>query len=138
MINGELEFILQYDFDIIHQMGIKHILPDIISRLFDSDPPSPDNNEEYMLWNTDLLAEEIPENWQLNPLVFLKIQEKYTPCTIDAFSSVNQHQLPVYFTKSLDAFTQDWSKERLWINVDPKLLPRIFKKLNPLTGTDAI
>ena len=61
---------------------------------------------------------------------------KFKPA-IDVFASKLHHQLPNYFSRDnkdvyaygIDAFSQDWSKENLYINPPFKQMNQVVQKL---------
>jgi len=61
---------------------------------------------------------------------------KFKPA-IDVFASKLHHQLPHYFSRDnedvyaygIDAFSQDWSKENLYINPPFKQMNQVVQKL---------
>lgn len=74
------------------------------------------------------LADELskwrdPDDWQLNPDTFRRLDQLWGPHTLDAFASAGNTQLPRFFsrfhcpeTAGVDAFAADWSAERCWLN----------------------
>jgi hypothetical protein len=77
-----------------------------------------------------------PTDWQLDPRVFRIIDHLWGPHTIDRFATVHNRQLVRFNserhepqTESVDAFTQDWSKDVNWLNPPWRLLPRVIDTL---------
>ncbi|CAG8487821.1 11863_t:CDS:2 [Gigaspora margarita] len=63
------------------------------------------------------------QDWQLNPMIFNQLWEKWGPFTIDLFANKRNAQLQYYFSRfsdpsalAIDALKQDWPRETLWAN----------------------
>lgn len=71
----------------------------------------------------DVLSRFIdPDDWSVHPSVFLMLDARFGPHTVDRFSSHYNSQLPHFNTKyaspgscGVDALTQDWSGRNNWL-----------------------
>ena len=71
----------------------------------------------------DMLSRFIdPDDWSVHPSVFLMLDARFGPHTVDRFSSHYNSQLPHFNTKyaspgscGVDALTQDWSGRNNWL-----------------------
>ena len=61
------------------------------------------------------------DDWQLNPLVFSKLDNAWGPHTVDRFASFQNSQVPRFNSRcwnpgseAVDAFTVDWPGENNW------------------------
>ena len=123
MINTWLETLLSFDFTIVHRPGILNVLPDRISRFYDADDE--ETKDAEMFWNVDF----VDKSEVLHSRLFESLQIHFGRCEFDMFASASNHQLPVYFTKEVDAMKELWSKERLWIFPPTELLPKVLRKI---------
>lgn len=67
MINGWLETLLSFNFDVVHEPGITHVLTVL------------NHSEEPKIWAMETTAEM---SWMLNPKIFRKITDM-----LDTFAS---------------------------------------------------
>ena len=70
------------------------------------------------------------DDWLLNPMVFLMLDNVWGPHTVDRFASHFNTQLTCFNsrfacsqTEAVDAFTVDWSGENNWLCPPPGLIP---------------
>ena len=75
-------------------------------------------------------------DWMLNPHVFQKIQESTGPLEVDLFASRLTRQLPRFYSwradpeaAATDAFMQDWSHLRGFVNPPWCLISRCLSKV---------
>ncbi len=76
-------------------------------------------------------------DWQLHPVLFKALDERWGPHTMDRFADVKNTQLPVYNSRymdpqssGVDALSQtDWAQHNNWVCPPFRLLPRILQVL---------
>lgn len=73
------------------------------------------------------------DDWKLNPLIFMELDAKWGPHTVDQFADAQNHQLARLNSRywnpgseAVDAFTCDWSGEINWWCPPPYLVPRLL------------
>ena len=146
MLNNWLEILLDFDFDIKHRPGILNVIPDYLSRIYtrkgpavhtvsDSKPSAvlvSDMDTESSQLNSLTGRQRVDDprsNWMLNPKLFHKINQLYKH-DCDAFATASNTQIPnAYWTFEEDAFKQDWTGKRLWINPPWSLIDKVIDKL---------
>ena len=76
------------------------------------------------------------DDWQLNPSIFEAIDQLWGPHTLDCFASLRTRQLERFCSRwwnpecyAIDAFTVDWSKERVWLVPPFYLISRVLSML---------
>jgi hypothetical protein len=88
--------------------------------------------------HADLLSRWIdPSDYKLHPKLFAKVAGLFEEPSLDAFASASNTLLPRFWsffkergTEGVDAFKQDWWRERLlWINPPFALIPAVLKKI---------
>lgn len=77
-----------------------------------------------------------PDDYKLDPAVFVKIDKLWGPHTYDRFASMKTNQLPRFSSKymnpgceSTDAFTLSWVGENNWLFPPPYLIPRVLRHM---------
>ena len=129
MLNSWLETLLSFDFEPIHRPGLLNILPDAISRFFDSDPqPEILNPVIWSMEDEDFIELEV--EWKLTSKIFERLNKLWGPYQVDVFASAGTHQVPKYFDKQLNAFTQSWKElGKCWIFPPTKNISQVVNKI---------
>eukprot|EP00117_Sycon_ciliatum_P022902 scpid26163/ scgid19621/ Retrovirus-related Pol polyprotein from transposon gypsy; Reverse transcriptase; Endonuclease len=76
------------------------------------------------------------DDWQLNPALFREMEGRWGPYSLDCFASFKTKQLSKYCSRwwnpecfAIDAFTVDWSIERVWMVPPIYLISRTIDML---------
>jgi transposase InsO family protein len=91
--------IMEFTFDVVHIAGIKHVLPDALSRLFPDYTKEGCRAGKIITFFQSSLAEDsykVMEEWRLNPQLFRELQVKFGKHTLDAFATKANAQLPTF------------------------------------------
>lgn len=82
------------------------------------------------------------DDWMLNPVHFLELDQLWGPHTVDCFASFNSKQLPKFYSRwfcpgcaGIDAFTLDWSGDNNWLVPPIHLVARVLRHL--ISGGEA-
>ena len=83
----------------------------------------------------DLLSRIIDyDDWQLNPMVFARLDAVWGPHSVDRFASFQNCQIPRFNSQcwnpgaeAVDAFTVDWRGENNWWCPPLALVPRVIR-----------
>ena len=75
--------------------------------------------------------------WKLHPRLWLDLERRWGPHTVDRFGSMLTTQLPRYNSRFLDPLTeavdalaqQDWSQENNYVNPPFRLLPQVVETI---------
>ena len=88
-------------------------------------------SKKYWILNATLHKEPLdPSDWKLNPMIFNEAIKKFGECTIDAFATKQNKQLPQYWSKENSAFNHNWNEEQqLWINPPFNIIDEIINKI---------
>ena len=129
MLNSWLETLLSFDFEPIHRPGLLNILPDAISRFYDSDPqPEVLNPVIWSMEKEDFV--EVENEWKISSKIFERCNKLWGPYQIDIFASAATHMVPKYFDKQADAFKQSWKNfEKCWIFPPTKVISQVVNKI---------
>ena len=111
MINRWIDIILPFNFTIIHQPGMRNVLPDKLSRLYPT-----------FCWNSTKSSGAIlaiqtkwdSEDYKLNPIFFKYLDRRYGPHTVDLFATEKNTFLPRFYMKENSAFYYSWHAENAW------------------------
>ena len=84
-------------------------------------------------------------DYQLNPLLFKRINKIFGPHTIDAFATYQDKQLPRFGSREpqpeatwVDAMSHSWKNENLWVNPPFSMIGRILNKIKREKATATI
>ena len=77
------------------------------------------------------------DDWQVEPSIFQLLDEKWGPHTLDCFASARTRQLERFCSRwwnpgcvAINAFSVDWSKERVWLVPPLHLIADVIDMIN--------
>jgi hypothetical protein len=86
-----------------------------------------------------------PREYILSTALVAQLFRWWGPCSVDAFASAASAQLPRFWAEAptagaeaVDAFAQDWTRERAWAHPPPHMLPQLCQLLREAPAASAI
>jgi transposase InsO family protein len=147
------EHIMAFDFEIEHIPGVRHVLPDALSRLYpdyarvrpedeDAPPVTFMALDVYRGWRGDFA---IGDNYMLDRMWFRKIDEAWGPHSVDLFAHLGNAQVKRFcgqakprkrkyspYTYLGKPFELDWAKENAYAFPPVALINEVLDKVNEL------
>lgn len=80
--------------------------------------------------------EEESDDYSLNTEIFQQIEEKFGKHDLDVFASPESAKCTRYFTKERDAFGEEWTCQRAWINPPWKKVEQVIQRLEEKGGPE--